>query len=247
MAQSQAQPPRIAVVTCAVLEDEVKHFASDLPQVVHTEVMQQGLHNEPDELRRQVQEAITRIERAMPQVQAIVLGYGLCSRGTEGIATSRCLLVIPRAHDCITVLLGDRLRYAQYVKDHPGTYWYSPGWNRHHTPPGKDRHDKLLEKYRQKYGQENAQFLMEQEQNWFKTYNRATYVHLGVGVTPQDIEYTKQCAQWLGWDYDCQHGDPALLKDLLAGKWDSDRFVVLGPGQTLRLTADERIIEPQGP
>ena len=247
MAGQKEEPPRIAVVTCAVLEDEVKHFAFGLPQVEHIEIMRQGLHNEPDELRRQVQEAITRIERDMPRVQAIVLGYGLCSRGTEGITTSRCLLVIPRAHDCITLLLGDRLRYAQYVKDNPGLNWYSPGWNRHHTPPGKERHDKLLEKYKEKYGEENAQFLMEEEQKWFKTYDRATYVDLGVAVTPQDIEYTRQCARWLGWNYDHQRGDPALLRDMLAGKWDKERFVVLRPGQTIRLTADDRVIEPHGP
>lgn len=96
--QTKLSPPQLAVITCAVLEDEVKHFSADLPQVVHTEIMQQGLHNEPHELRRQVQAAIDRVERDLPHIQAIVLGYGLCSRGTEGITTGRCLLVIPRAH-----------------------------------------------------------------------------------------------------------------------------------------------------
>jgi hypothetical protein len=48
----------------------------------------------------------------------------------------------------------------------------------------------------------------------------------------------------LGWQFDRQCGDPALVKAMLAGDWDDARFVVLGPGQTFRMTADHRVIEP---
>jgi len=236
------KPLRTAVITCAVLEIELRHFAQEFEHIVHIEVLEQGLHNEPEKLRRMLQEAITRTEQN-PAVEAIVLGYGLCSRGSEGVSTSRCRLVIPRAHDCITLLLGSKERYADYVKQNPGTYWYSPGWNLHHVPPGKKRYDLLYEQYRQKYGEDNAQFLMEQEQTWFKSYNRATYVDLGVGVTEADLEYTIECARWLGWDYDRQHGDADLLRAMLRGDWDDKRFVVLAPGQSIRMTADETVMQ----
>jgi hypothetical protein len=219
----------------------MRHYTRDLPHIVHIEYLEQGLHNEPPKLRTRLQEALDRVE-AMPAVEAIVLGYGLCSRGTEGVTTRRCVLVIPRAHDCITILLGSKERYAEYVKQHPGTYWYSPGWNRHHIPPGKQRYDLLYRQYVEKYGEDNAQFLMEQEQTWFKTYDRATYVDLGVGVTKEDLKYTRECACWLGWSCDHQHGDPGLLEAMLSGNWDEDRFVVLKPGQSIRMTADEKVI-----
>lgn len=242
---SQACPaPVVAVITCAVLEDECRHYARSLPNVRHVEILQQGLHNEPPRLRTTLQEAVTRIESSFPDIDAIVLGYGLCSRGVEGVATARCRLVIARAHDCITLLLGSKERYARYVQAHPGTYWYSPGWNRHHIPPGRQRYELLRGQYVQKYGQDNADFLMEQEQTWFKTYNRAAYVELGVGVTQADLQFTRECARWLNWTFDHQRGDPQLLIDMLAGRWDEDRFVVLAPGQTIRMTADDRIIEP---
>jgi hypothetical protein len=239
---SPSPPARIAVITCAVLEAEVRHVAAELPQVVHIEVLEQGLHNEPPKLRRQLQEAVDRVE-ALQDIQAIVLGYGLCSRGTESVSCRRALLVLPRAHDCITVLLGEKQRYADYVEKCPGTYWYSHGWNRHHLPPGPQRYEKLRQQYIEKFGPEDADFLMEQEQNWFATYQRATYVDLGIGTKPADLEYTRQCAQWLGWSYDYQRGDIGLLRDLLAGRWDEDRFLVLRPGQSLRMTADQRIVE----
>lgn len=238
--------PRTAVITCAVLEQEVAHLSRGMDHLVCIEIIRQGLHNEPEQLRREVQATVDAVEaRFAPE--AIVLGYGLCSRGTEGVRTRYATLVMARAHDCITHLLGSKERYAKYVSKHPGTYWYSPGWNKHHIPPGKERYELLYRRYCEKYGDENAQFLMEEEQNWFKTYDRATYVHLTIGVTDNDVAYTRSCAQWLHWNFDIQQGDPSLLHDLLDAHWDDERFIVLPPGQAFRMTADDRIVEPTPP
>jgi hypothetical protein len=237
---------RTVVITCSVLECEIEHFARSCPQIISIVKLPQGLHNEPDRLRRDLQAAIDKVE-AETDAEAIVLGYGLCSRGTEGVKTSRAKLVLARAHDCVTLLLGNKDRYAKYVAQTPGTYWYSPGWNKHHIPPGEQRYTLLRAEYLEKYGEDNADFLMESEQHWFSTYDRATYVDLGPGATPDDVEFTKRCALWLGWSFDRQHGDPRLLSDLLRGEWDEERFLVLEPGQTLRLTADERVIEVTPP
>ena len=240
--QQPSKQLRVAIISCAVLEIEVEHYAKPYSHLIHFEWMRQGLHNEPDRLRVELQAAVESVEqRVNPDV--ILLGYGLCSRGTEGVKASRARLIMPRAHDCITILLGSKERYAQYVRQNPGTYWYSPGWNKHHTPPGKERYDKLLRKYQEQYGEENAEFLMEEEQKWFQTYDHATYVDLTIGATEQDLDYTKQCADWLGWQFDHQRGDPSLLEALLSGDWDDERFIVLEPGQSLQMTADERVVE----
>ena len=44
---------------------------------------------------------------ARTDIEAIVLAYGLCGRGTAGLRPLRHKLVIPRAHDCITVFMGN--------------------------------------------------------------------------------------------------------------------------------------------
>lgn len=235
-------PGGVAVITCAVLEVEIEHLARLAPNLRRIERLPQGLHNTPNDLRLRLQEAIDTVEED-PAVATIVLGYGLCSRGTEGVTSRRCRIVIPRAHDCITLLLGDKDRYARYVDEHPGTYWYSPGWNKHHVPPGKRRFDLLRNQYVQRYGEDNADFLMQTEQAWFKEYSRAVWVDLGIGRSEEDVQYTRECAAWLGWDFDDQKGDPALLRALLEGPWDETRFLTLQPGQTLKMTADERIVE----
>lgn len=236
----------IGVVMCTVLESEVMHFVERSRHVAAVERLPQGLHNEPDRLRVEIQAAIDRIEDSVA-CDAVVLAYGLCSRGVEGVRTKRCRLVVPRAHDCIALLLGSHRRYKAYMDEHPGTYWYSPGWNRCHTPPGKERYERLRSQYLEQYGEDNAEFLMEQEQAWFSTYTRAAYVDIGIGETDEDIAYTKECARWLGWDFDRQHGSPQFIHDLVMGPWDEERFLVLEPGQTVRMTADDRVIEVAPP
>ena len=237
---------KVAVITCAVLEIEVSQFVREFPNVVHLEVLQQGLHNEPPKLRRELQAAIDRVE-SHTMADVIALGYGLCSRGTEGVTTRRCRLVIARAHDCITHLLGSKERYAAYVAAHPGTYWYSPGWNKYGRPPGREWHEQLRRCYSEKFGADNADYLMETGQAWLKNYNRAAFVHLGAGDVAGEWKRTQDCAAWLGWECDFQAGDPSLLRDLLRGPWDNERFLLLQPGETFRMTADERVIEKANP
>ncbi len=235
--------PKIAIVLCQVLEQEIEYFATGVDRIVRIVRLEQGLHNEPNKLRKQVQLAVDGIEQDT-DAEAIVLGYGLCSRGTEGVRTTRCTLVIPRAHDCITLLLGDKQRYREYVARHPGTYWYSPGWIKHHLPPGPQRHETMYCEYCEKYGEDNAKFLIETEQQWHDKYDRATYVDVnGIGASPEDVQFTQECASWLGWNFDQQTGDPGLLKQLVLGPWDPEHFVIVQPGQTICLTGDDRVID----
>jgi hypothetical protein len=76
---------------------------------------------------------------------------------------------------------------------------------------------------------------MESEQHWFKTCRRPL-LDLDASVTPADIAYTSrvQLAQVV---VRSSEGRPAALVDLLSGKWDNERFLVLEPGQSLAATA----------
>ena len=111
----------LSVIACNVLEAEVRHWGAGLAQIGEFVFLPQGLHNEPVRLQRELQAAIDRAE-ANPAVDAIALVYGLCSRGVENLRHPRCPLVIARAHDCVTLFLGDKDRYADSLKAHPGTY-----------------------------------------------------------------------------------------------------------------------------
>jgi len=245
MASANPQNGTIAIIACDVLRDEVNALTRDQLCVAATIFLRQGLHNDPPILRKELQVAVNDVEERFPEVQHIALVYGLCSRGIEGVSTCRCELIVPRAHDCITLLLGDRHVYEEQSRLYPGTYWYSPGWNRCHLPPGPARFEAAAQEYRKRFSEDDVQYLLETEQAWMQHYSRAAYVELPAATSEGEAEHTKDCADWLKWKFDRFTGDASLLRDLVLGGWDPDRFLILSPGQTATLSADDQIIRPQ--
>jgi hypothetical protein len=127
-------------------------------------------------------------------------------------------------------------KYKEYFDSHRGVYWYSPGWIEHNQQPGKERHEKTLAEYVEKYGEDNGRYLMEMEQGWMKEYGWATYVDWGFDNAEKYKKFTKECAEYLNWVYDELKGDWQLMQKLVDGEWDPKLFLRLEAGQ--RLTAD---------
>ena len=63
----------------------------------------------------------------------------LCNNGVAGLRTKRVSLIVPRTHDCITLLLGSKERYREYFDAHPGTYFHFTGWIERNVPAEKDK------------------------------------------------------------------------------------------------------------
>lgn len=234
--------PRYKIIACHVLWRELCYYASLSKNVFDFHFLKQGLHSTPDLLRKELQESIDNVN---DEFSAILIGYGLCSNGVVGIKARNTKLVVVRGHDCITHLLGSKERYRQYFDAHPGTYWYTPGWIDTNSQPGKERYEQAYQSYVEKYGEDNAQYLMDMEQGWFKEYSNAAYTDLGFGMNEHYKEYTKQCAEWLGWQYDELQGDPQLIKNLVNGNWSNEDFLIVEPGQKIVASHDECIIQAE--
>jgi len=229
---------RLCALVCEILAREAAHAAAHSPHIVHLEFMHSGLHDEPDKLRSSVQE---RIDAASSGgFDYIVLGYGLCSRGTADLVARDVPIVIPRVHDCITLFLGSRERYDRQFGDHPGTYYYSSGWIEHkngdlaqgtlkstHEVRAEERYQEYLEKF----GEDNAKYLIEQEGLWLAHYDRAALIDTGLGDISVYRRFTRAVAETNCWDYEEIPGDRRLVDALLAGDWDESEFLIVRPGQ----------------
>ncbi len=231
---------RLQFIACKVMQREAYFCAARSKNVVDIVLMEQGLHEEPKKLRREVQKALdnTCDIQGRPYDSSL-LGYGLCSNGIVGLS-AKIPIVAPRGHDCITLLLGSKDKYQEYFDSHRGVYWYSPGWIESDEQPSKERYEKKLKEYKEKYGDDNAQYLMEVEQNWIKEYDWATYIDWGLTDSDEYKNYTKRCAEFLHWNYDELKGNPVLMQKLVDGDWNDSEFLVVKPGRKINedLTKD---------
>ena len=220
-------------IVCKVLQREAYYCAARSENVIDIVLMEQGLHNEPDRLRSEVQKELMGTKDIQGRVyDAVLLGYGLCSNGILSLC-SEIPIIVPRGHDCITLLLGAKETYQEYFDAHRGVYWYSPGWIENGDQPSKERYEKVLKEYQEKYGQDNAEYLMEVEQKWMSEYSWATYVDWGLVASEHYKGFTKECADYLGWGYDELKGDSGLMQRLVDGQWDVEDFLRVEPGQKI--------------
>ncbi|MBP7401914.1 MAG: DUF1638 domain-containing protein [Clostridia bacterium] len=243
---------RLKLIACKVLFRELSMLAAQCGNFIDITWMRQGYHRTPELLRETVQQQIDRIDAGddpctccneIGDFDAVLLGYGLCSNGIVGLHSERYPLVVPRGHDCITFFLGSKERYRTlFDMRSGGTYWYTAGWCENVMMPGRRRTELEYKRYLDKYGEENAEYLMETEQKWYRDYKAAVYVGNSGDGFPDYAGETRDAAEFLGWDFDQEPSDMGLMRDMLDGKWDDERFLVVPPGRRIASSYDERII-----
>jgi hypothetical protein len=229
---------RLYAITCEILARECCRAILNSPHSVFLHMQPFNLHVEPDNLRKTVQSAIDNVPSEL--YDYVVLGYGLCSRGTAGLMARDIPLVMPRAHDCITLLLGSKDKYMKEFTENPGTYYFSAGWVEHNE--GEERQGVMeavkdiqeqerYKEYLEKYGEDNAKYLIEQERLWLNNYNRAAFINWEIGNVDIYRDFTKRFAQSRSWKYDEIAGNTGLIDGLFDGEWNDDEYLIVQPGE----------------
>jgi len=256
--QSVVKPParlRLRVVGCEVLARPIYLCAARSPHVVDVTLQRRGLHDTPATLRQLLQAAIDEAADADPPYDAVVLGYGLCGGAIAGLRATGIPLVVARAHDCITLFLGNRARYDAECTSHPGTYWYATdylertGRSLNGATTGllglgsssPDELQSVYADYIARFGKDNADYLMECMGAWREHYDRAIFINMGIVSTPDAERRARAEAEQRHWLFELMTGDLLLIRNLLDGNWTDD-FIVLQPGQRLAMTYDAQVV-----
>jgi hypothetical protein len=224
---SPGNPP-VVVIACQVLQDMLERLppAGRAGQVTF---MDYGLHRVPGKMTRTLQEAVDNIE----EPSLVVLGYGLCGNGLNGLMAGRHTLLAPRVDDCIAMLLGSHQAYMREFGAVPGTYYLSKGWLESGSHPLKEYGE-----YVQKYGPEDAGWIMDQQ---YQNYERLVLVaHSQADLEkyrPQALEVARFCQRW-GMRYEEILGSDGYVRRLVevaaAPDKAGDDFVLISPGGEIR-------------
>ncbi len=246
---------RLKLIACEIFTRELCAAVAASPNAVSVEFLPKGLHDigaEP--MRARIQDRIDAVPA--DQFDVIALGYGLCNNGIVGLRARARPLVVPRAHDCIALFLGGRERYREYFDSHPGTYFYTSGWIERGGTAGELEDISIQrrlglartrEAWIARFGEDNAEYLESVLGDLTHAYSRLAFIEMGVEPDDRFERHSRERAQEKGWIFEKICGDITLLRDLVNGPWDVDRFLTVPPGGCIRARYEDEIIIAESP
>ena len=217
----------IVVIACQVLLDMFERFVR--PGMIQKFIyLDYGLHRFPRKLNQAVQEALD----SLTEPSLVVLGYGLCGNGLNGIRAGQHTLLISRVDDCIAIFLGSYERYQREFKSESATYYLTKGWLESGSNPLSE-----YQEYVQKYGPAKASWLID---SLYHNYKRLVLVAHSqedlVAYRGRAQEVAKFCERW-GMVYEEILGSSEFFEHLIRAALDSGEangnFILVLPGGKL--------------
>jgi len=238
---------RFKLISCEIFFREMSAVVARSPHFIDVEFLPKGLHDIGSSMMlARVQEVVDRVQN----YDAILLGYGLCNNGLAGLTARNIQVVLPRAHDCITLFMGSKEKYLEYFNSHPGVYFKTTGWIERGESNGELRQlsvpsqlgiNMSYEQLVEKYGEDNARYLFE-ELGYVKNYGQFTFIEMGIEPNGQFERHTRELAEERGWKYEKLQGDLSMIQRLVEGVWNEKEFLVIPPGWRVVARYDEGIV-----
>lgn len=208
------------IITCQTIKNEVNLAIRETGVNYPMLLVDSGLHNFPDRLRRTIQEQIDKIDN----VSTIIMAFGYCGNGLLGIRSQNARLIVPRADDCITLLLGSH-EIRNRIQNESGTYFLTKGW--------LDSERNIITEYREcvaRYGQDRALRIMK---TMFMHYRRLMVIDTKAYELKDVLETTRAFAETIGLTHEQHSGSLRFISKLLTGPWNAEEFIILEPGNEL--------------
>lgn len=242
------------VLACKIFQREFAQVLLSCPNSLDITFLRQDLHNTPTKLREALQREIDSIESGedvhtnkdpFGKLEAILLGYGLCSNSIVGLRSRRLPIVIPRAHDCITHFMGSKERYADYFNRVKGTYFYTQGWLDLGLDIGQADLERKRNEYMEKFDgdEDTVEYLLEVDKEMLRNYRYITYITWPGLNNADGIARMASITQRSGLELLQYEGSHRLMADFVNGNWNEEDFLVLQPGEELQPSYDSRILK----
>lgn len=233
---NQLVQKRRTVIACSMVEDELRAAMEELDIHLPVVWMTRGLHNHPETLREAVQEEIDRLQ----EQDELLLTYGLCGTGLEGICSSHTRLILPCFHDCIHMLLQTKETLAAacgaadaYAHTCPGHLYLTRGWTL-----DREGIKGQCEALRRQYDPELYKLILN---TMYGSYHTIDLIDTGCYAAASVEAYARQAASCIDARVAHVAGSNQILRALLLGDWE-EHFICLEPGEGLTRQHYHRIL-----
>ncbi len=208
------------VMCCNTLEDELKLAYNTLGIDYPVIWLEAGLHNTPEVLRAKINEELKKLSG----IERVLMVLGHCGGATVGIESGDFEVIMPKADDCLSILLGSMKRRLDTSRE-AATYFLTDGWMRYTNNLLAD-----FEKDSVKFGRAKAIRIYKL---MLKHYKRFGFID----TKTYDIEKAKcrakDLSENLEINMDTLPGDDSWLHRLLKGPWSEQEFLILPPNMVL--------------
>ncbi len=213
------------LIACLMMELETKNALEVTGSDAEVIWMEKGLHNKPENLCVVLQKTIEQAEKDFaPDV--ILLGYGFCGNAMRGLHADTCRLILPRIDDCITMFIGSRERKAR-LENGKGIMFQTADW-----ADGDKSIAEIRNSLYEKYDEDEADELWEM---MYGNYDRIGVLDTHCYDLAPVVAEAEQAAEQLGFKCCVFDASNDYLKELLAGPWPEERFIVKEPREVISL------------
>ena len=239
MTQLYSKRSRYRLISCEVFVRPACLAIATSPHTVDPVFTAKAEHDQPDRLKATIQGYIDEVDR-LGGYEGILIGMGLCGNGLVGVKARTAPLVIPRAHDCCTLFLGSKEKFASEFGENLSAEWSSAGYMERGEgylresevgiSLGTDReYDDLVAQY----GEENARYVWD---TLHPPSRQSEVIFIKDPEIPDEtFEREAQAeAEKRDLGFKLVRGNMRLIHKLIHGDWNSDEFLVVSPGERIR-------------
>lgn len=209
------------VFCCNTLRDEVQKIIKVIGLNYPTVYLEGGFHNHPERMRSHINEILARETRGFDRA---LMAMGHCGGVCRELDPIGCELIIPRADDCLSLLMGSMKR-RQKASRQIATYFLTAGWLRH-----TENLITSFERDCELFGSKQARVIYR---IMLKHYRRFGFIDTGTYDLELEKKKTAPLSSILNIQTESLAGDLSWLRRLLTGPWNPDEFLVLAPGKRL--------------
>ena len=230
----------LRLIACNVFMREACLCIARSPHVIDVDFFELGEHVQPTRLREALQAKIDEASNSAKNYDAILLLYGLCGNAAVGLQARNTRLVIPRAHDCCTILLGSKERFQEHFQANPSMPLSSVGYLergsyyiRTDDGDGQIRYGDQYAALVEQYGEDNAKYIWEamHAPDAEQVSQQVVFIDLPETAPLGRLERFRQQAERDGRQCVRLEGNLELIRMLLDGDWDPAHFLIVDPGR----------------
>ncbi len=242
---------KFKLIGCEVFLRESCLATAQSKNTIDPEFTPKAAHEDAQNLKDMIQKKIDEVEKT-DVYDAILLCFGLCGNSVVGLKAGHIPLVIPRAHDCCTIFLGSKEKFLRHFSDKLSAEWSCAGYMERGDDYLRETESGKLLGYNmsyddcvKKYGEENAKYLW-QTLNPEPSCDSLIYIEMPGTEHPGFRKKMEAEAVRKGRELEVIRGDMRLIRALVEGEWNSDEFLVVPPGKTIKAVYDRQEIVSYG-